>query len=160
MTYGDISLTEVNHFTKDPMKAQNTVLKKILRRNKNCEYGKKYNFADIKSFREYQDKVPLTTYADYEPYVERMLKNGENNLIFSGWNVRYCSSSGSLGKPKILPKSVKDLWTMQCIGFSASVATAAHWIKKHQNKRMPASIGPLALVLRLAVGKNLFTLFR
>ena len=154
---GDISLTEENYFTKDPMKAQNTVLKKILRRNKNCEYGKKYNFKDIKSFREYQDKVPLTTYADYEPYVDRMIKNRENNLMFSGWNVRYCSSSGSLGKPKILPKSVKDLWTMQCIGFSASVATAAHWIKKHQNKRMPASIGPLALVLtghRLEDGKR------
>ena len=64
---GDISLTEENYFTKDPMKAQNTVLKKILRRNKNCEYGKKYNFADIKSFREYQDKVPLATFEDYAP---------------------------------------------------------------------------------------------
>lgn len=144
---GDVSLIEEDHFTKIPVKAQETVLKKILRRNQNCEYGKKYNFKDIHSIREYQDKVPLSTYADYEPYVDRMIHNREKNLMFTGRNIRYCSSSGSLGKPKILPKSAKDLWTMQCIGFSASVATAARWIKKNQGKRMPASVGPLVLVL-------------
>nr|MCR5484679.1 GH3 auxin-responsive promoter family protein [Clostridiales bacterium] len=125
--------------------------------NKNCEYGKKYDFANIRSIREYQEKVPLSTYADYEGYVDRMIENKEKNLMFSGRNVRYCSSSGSVGKPKILPKSVKDLWTMQCIGFSASVATAAHYIKKTQGKKLPSQYGPLVLILtghRLKDGKQ------
>lgn len=144
---GDVSLIEINHFTKNPMKAQNSTLKKIIKRNKNCELGKKFNFNDIHSIEDFQNKVPITTYADYEPYVERMIQNKEKNLMFTGPNIRYCSSSGSVGKPKILPKSIKDLWNMQCIGFSCSVATAHHWLKKHKGIKMPSQMGPLVLVL-------------
>lgn len=144
---GDVTLAEVNHFTKDPMKAQEKVLKRILKRSKNCELGKKLNFANINSIEDYQKMVPLSTYDDYAPYVDRMINNKENNLMFTGWNVRYCSSSGSVGKPKILPKSVKDLWTMQCVGFSGTVATSAHHLKKYKNKKMPAQMGPLVLIL-------------
>ena len=46
---GDVSLFEIEHYTKDPMNAQRSTLKKILNRNKNCELGKKYNFKDIKT---------------------------------------------------------------------------------------------------------------
>ena len=96
---GDVSLAEIEHYTKDPMKAQRNTLKKILSRNKNCELGKKYNFKDIHSIEEFQEKVPITTYADYEPYVEYMLSHKGENPMFKGRNVRYCSSSGSVGKP-------------------------------------------------------------
>ncbi len=144
---GDFSLAEVEYHTKDPMKAQRSTLKKILGRNKNCEIGKKYNFRDIKTIEDYQRMVPLSTYEDYEPYVERMIHGKEKNLMFSGPNIRYCSSSGSVGKPKILPKGIKDLWNMQCIGFSCSVSTAAHYLKRVKGIKMPSQMGPLVLIL-------------
>ncbi len=144
---GDISRWEINHYTKDPLKAQKNVLKKIIRRNKNCELGKKLNLKDVHSIEEFQAKVPFTTYEDYEPYVDRMLNNGEDRLMFSGKTIRYASSSGSVGKPKILPKGVNDLWKMQCIGFSASVATAFHWLKDNYGIRMYNQVGPLAINL-------------
>lgn len=144
---GKVSLAEIEHYTKKPMKAQEATLKKILRRNKNCVLGKKYNFKDIKSIKDFQDKVPLSTYADYEPYVEKMLEGDKTKYMFSGINVRYASSSGSVGKPKILPKGVNDLWKMQCLGFSASVAVAADWIKEHKGQKLFSQIGPLALNL-------------
>lgn len=153
---GDVSLLEIEHHTKDPMKAQIKTLKKIIARNKNCELGKKYNFKDIKTIEDYQKMVPLSTYEDYEPYVERIVNNKEKNVMFSGWNSRYCSSSGSVGKPKILPKGIKDLWNMQCIGFSCTVATASHYLKKVKGVKMPPQMGPLVLILTghpLADGK-------
>ena len=100
---GDISRAQINHTTKNPLKAQKNVLKKIVRRNKNCEYGKKINLKDVHSIEDYQKIVLLSTYSDYEPYVDRMMNNGEKRLIFNGINVRYASSSGSVGKPKMLP---------------------------------------------------------
>lgn len=144
---GDVSLVSIEHHTKNPMKAQEKTLKKIISRNKNCQYGKKYDFANINSIDEYRAKVPLTTYQDYEPYVDRMIEKKEKNTMYSGINFRYCSSSGSVGKPKILPKSAKDLWNMQCIGFSCTVATASHYLKKKTGKKMPSQMGPLALIL-------------
>lgn len=143
---GDVSRWEIKHFTKDPLKAQKSVLKKIIRRNKNCELGKKLNLKDVHSIEDYQRIVPLSTYADYEPYVDRMINNGEDRIMFSGKNLHYASSSGSVGKPKILPKGANDLWKMQCIGFSVSVATAFHWMKE-RGIRMSNQVGPLALNL-------------
>ncbi|MBQ4244425.1 MAG: GH3 auxin-responsive promoter family protein [Clostridia bacterium] len=143
---GEVSRQQIIHTTKNPLKAQNNVLKKIVRRNKNCELGKKLGLKDIHSIKEYQDKVPLSTYADYEPYVDRMMNNGEKRLMFNGLNLRYASSSGSVGKPKMLPKGLNDLWKMQCIGFSVSVTTAYHHLKK-QGKRLKGQLGPLALNL-------------
>ncbi|MCQ2472077.1 MAG: GH3 auxin-responsive promoter family protein [Clostridia bacterium] len=143
---GDVSRAEIKHYTKDPLKAQKKVLKKIIRRNKNCELGKKLNLKDVKSIEDYQRIVPLSTYADYEPYVDRMINNGEDRIMFSGKNLHYASSSGSVGKPKILPKGLNDLWKMQCLGFSATIATAYHHMKE-RGIRMSNQVGPLALNL-------------
>ena len=143
---GDVSRFQIEHTTKNPLKAQEQVLKKIIRRNKNCELGKKLNLKDVHSIEDYQRIVPLSTYADYEPYVDRMLNNGEKRLMFNGINLRYASSSGSVGKPKMLPKGANDLWKMQCIGFSVSVATAFHHMRK-KGIRMCNQVGPLAVNL-------------
>ncbi len=143
---GDLSLWHINKSTKDPMKDQKKTLKRIIRKNKNCELGKKYDFKNIKTMDDYRKNVPLTTYADYEPLVDRIINNREKNVMFSGLNVRYCSSSGSVGKPKILPKGVVDLWNMQCIGFSCSTATAARHLKKN-GIRMPSQVGPIVVIL-------------
>ena len=38
------------------------LLKTIIEDNKNTEYGKKYNFSELKTIDEYKKKIPLTTY--------------------------------------------------------------------------------------------------
>ena len=143
---GDVSLLEIEHYTKDPMKAQKALLRKILCRSRSSEYGEKYDFKNIHTVDEYRRMVPLSTYADYAPYIERMMQ-GEKKLLYSGRNVRYCTSSGSVGKPKMLPKSVNDLWKMQCIGFSCSVATAAHYLRRTKDVRLPRQVGLLTMAL-------------
>ncbi len=144
--FGEASLFLVNKATQDPMKAQRKTLKRILSWNKNSELGKKLGLGEIKSIVEFQAKVPLSTYADYEPYVEYMIKNKGKNPMFTGPNIRYCSSSGSVGKPKILPKSAMDLWNMQCHGFSCTLAVTKRHLAK-LGKKMPSQMGPLVLIL-------------
>ncbi len=142
---GDLSLAQIELATRDPMRAQDRTLRRILRFNRTSELGRKYDFAHIFSINDFRRKVPLSTYEDYAPYVERMI-NGEKNLMYTGPNIRYATSSGSVGKPKVLPKGILDLWNMQCIGFSCTVATAAHDLRR-RGIRMPSQMGPLALVL-------------
>ena len=144
---GDVTLNKIERTSKNPMKAQEKLLKRILNKSKNCELGKKYNFAGINGIDDFRNKVPLTTYDDYDALVDRMIHNGEKNIMYTGYNVRYCSSSGSVGKPKVLPKSIYDIWNMQCIGFSCTVSTTAHHLKKVCGKKMPAQMGPIVLIL-------------
>lgn len=143
---GRLVYTLFNHFTTVAMETQNKILGKIMDKNKDTEYGKKYDFKDIHSLEEFQDKVPLTTYADYEPYVDRMVDGGEKNLITSYKVGRYCSSSGSVGKPKVLPKSKKDLFNMQCMGLCGPLG-CTYYHYKRLGIRMGALRGPLVMVL-------------
>lgn len=127
---GDMVFKGFEHFTSVAAETQEKTLEKIMERNKDCEYGKKYDFANIHSIREYQDKVPLATFEDYAPMIDRMVEKNESNIITSQKVIRYCSSSGSVGKPKLQPKTARDLWNMQCMGFAATPACANKWFKE------------------------------
>ena len=142
---GNIVLKGVNHFTSIPVETQEKILLQIMDENKDTEYGKKIGFKDVHSVEDFQRIVPLSTYDTYDNYVERML-NGEENLMMARKCKRYCSSSGSVGKPKVLPKSGKDLFNMQSMGFAATPACAARWFKE-RGMKFPKQIGPVAIIL-------------
>lgn len=89
--------------TKNPMAVQTKLLMELLQDNKDTEYGKKYGFADITSIEEYQERVPLTTYGDYEDYIFRMTHGGERKLICNDDPVWYNKTSGTVGVPKSIP---------------------------------------------------------
>ena len=91
--------------TKDPMKYNTELLMKILDDNKDTEYGKKYDFANIKSVEEYQEKVPITDFDSYAEYIYRMTEKGEENLITAYDIIHFAKSSGTMGNPKRIPVS-------------------------------------------------------
>lgn len=93
--------------SKTPMKYNTERLMQILDDNKDTEYGKKFGFKDIKSVKEYQEKVPITTYDDYAHYIYRMTEKGEKNLISAYEINHFAKSSGTMGNPKRIPVSTK-----------------------------------------------------
>ena len=104
--------------TKDPIVSQERVLLEYLSRNKNTEYGLKYNFAGIKTISDYQSLVPMSDCETMRPYIEKMTKGAAgvltvDNPIFFGM------TSGTTNRPKLIPvtkysrdrkKEVADLW--------------------------------------------------
>lgn len=89
--------------TKNPMKVQEALLRKLVQDNKFTEYGKKYGFESILSIEDFQSKVPITTYEDYAPYIERMVERGERDLITAYPVFFYNKTSGTSGAPKKIP---------------------------------------------------------
>ena len=142
---GSMVFTSIDHFSKIPGETQRKLLMDIIDKNKNTEYGKKIGFDQIHSLEDFQRIVPLTTYDDYADYVDRMI-DGEDNLIMAAKCHRYCSSSGSVGRPKILPKSGRDLFYMQSVGFAATPACAQRWFSK-KGVKFPKQVGTVAIVL-------------
>lgn len=142
---GYLEWLKVDYYTSRPEVIQQRVLRKIIKRNKNTEFGKKIGLGTVKSVEDFQNNMPMTDYNDYADYVERM-QNGEKNLIIKRKPVRYCSSSGSVGKPKIMPKCGADLWIMQCMGFSGTTGCAAKWFRK-KGVKFPGQKGPVAIIL-------------
>ncbi|MBQ6862970.1 MAG: GH3 auxin-responsive promoter family protein [Clostridia bacterium] len=136
----------MQHYTSCAMQTQEETLLNIMKRNKDCELGKKYGFADVKNLRDFQDKVPLSTFEDYAPLIDSMIDEGKENLITSDKIKRYCSSSGSVGKPKLQPKTAKDILNMYLMGFVGTPGCAALHFEK-QGIKLPPQMGPLLISL-------------
>lgn len=90
--------------TKDPVRHQEKLLLGYLERNKDTEYGRKYDFASIRSIEDYRSKVPLTDAEILRPYVERLAK-GENNILTSDKVTFFATTTGTTAKPKLIPET-------------------------------------------------------
>ena len=105
---GQKAFMETMEETKHPMDLQKEFLLSILQDNKDTEYGRKYGFSDIHSIEEYQAKVPVSVWADFEPYMDRMVA-GEQNVLtvypFDHFNI----TSGTSGKPKHIPYTKRHM---------------------------------------------------
>ena len=84
--------------------AQKKVLAYMLRKGAQTEYGEKFGFSGISDFKEYAQNVPMVTYDEIEPYIER-LKKGEQNLVWPSKIQNFAVSAGTTGKGKHIPLS-------------------------------------------------------
>lgn len=89
--------------SRNGRRASEKTLKRILRRNRNTEIGRRYGFGDIGSAEEYQNAVPLSSYDDYRPYIDRMINAGENGLITAGRIRHFATTTGTVGERKLIP---------------------------------------------------------
>jgi hypothetical protein len=87
---------------KDPVGTQERLLKSIMERNKDTEYGKLHHFGDVKSLADYQKYVPVVDYEDIRERMERMT-NGEQNILTAETPVLFAQTSGTTGDPKYVP---------------------------------------------------------
>lgn len=88
--------------TKAPHVTQKEYLLQVLKRNKDTEYGNKYNFANIYNEGDYQKSVPINRYQDLEPYIEKII-NGCKNVLTAEMPFMFNLTSGSSDKPKFIP---------------------------------------------------------
>lgn len=121
--------------------ANEQTLLKILKDNQNTEYGKKYDFKNIHSFEEYKKKVPLSTYDDYQPYINRMIKGKEDSLITAYKVLQYADTSGSIGVQKRIPITDKMIDIHKKYSFCRSKAIADNYFKKTYGKPVPHEFG-------------------
>ncbi|MDR2601033.1 MAG: GH3 auxin-responsive promoter family protein [Spirochaetaceae bacterium] len=84
-------------------------LRNIIEESKDTVYGKERNFDEIlkaqsveEFFEAYKKNVPLNSYEDLSPYIERH-KNGEPNVLFPGKPKMYATTSGTTKEPKWIP---------------------------------------------------------
>lgn len=100
---------QIELFLKYPHEVQEEVLFNLLQKAKSTEIGKKYHFASIESYNEFAKRVPLTTYEDNEPNIERA-RLGETNIFWPTPIKWFAKSSGTTNaKSKFIPVSQDSL---------------------------------------------------
>ena len=94
--------SKIFHSPCDIKKVQTEYLIKLMKQNANTSYGKKYGFGSIHGYEDYVKKVPLTTYADYESYINAIAE-GQKNVLTAEDIRLFELTSGSMGGKKYIP---------------------------------------------------------
>jgi hypothetical protein len=88
---------------------QHEVLKKLIERGKNTEYGRKHLLNNVNSYEDFVTNVPVNTYEELKGDIDRM-RHGEENVLWRGQVKWYAKSSGTTNdKSKFIPVSQDGL---------------------------------------------------
>jgi len=112
-------------FLKYPFGVQNELLLKLLKKAENTEFGKEHDFLSIKSYDDFCRNVPIKTYEEFFPYIQK-LRNGQENVLWPGKVKWFAKSSGTTNaESKFIPftedalndchyKAGKDMLAIYC----------------------------------------------
>jgi hypothetical protein len=96
------SLRHFNALCRDPVQAQDRLLRQILETNADTEFGRRHGFGDITSSQQFQERVPISAYEDLEPYITEEM-NGRANQLTKEPPVLFTTTSGTTGNRKYIP---------------------------------------------------------
>ena len=115
-------LKEIERYAGNADELQQQVMERLLRRAARTEWGKRYDYASIRTYEDFKNRVPIQTYEDVKPYVER-LRAGEQNLLWPTEIRWFAKSSGTTNdKSKFLPVSRESLHDTHYRGGQDAVA--------------------------------------
>ena len=87
---------------RDPARAQDALLRRILASNAGTEFSRKHALGEVATRAELRARMPITTYEDMRPWIERQM-NGETNVLSAEAPVFFAASTGTTGTPKRIP---------------------------------------------------------
>jgi len=100
---------QIELFKKYPHEVQQDVFKKLIHTARDTEWGKKYDYKRIQSIETFSQRVPINTYEDLKPTIDR-LRKGEQNLLWPEEVKWYAKSSGTTaGKSKFIPMTESSI---------------------------------------------------
>jgi hypothetical protein len=100
---------QIELFLKYPEEVQQEVLQQLLEFADETLLGQKYGFEEITSYEEFASRVPLVTYEEFEPLIERS-RRGEQNLFWPTEIRWFAKSSGTTNaRSKFIPVSAEAL---------------------------------------------------
>lgn len=125
---------EVEEFEKSierPQETQEKKLMEIIRKNRNSVFGKKYGFDDIKNVEDFRRKVPVLSYEDYLPYIERWKKHPREKILSSDSLVWWALTSGTT-REKYIPVTKMEIKMTR----KMSTLTFACYVRDPENMKI------------------------
>jgi len=102
-------MSSIDLFKIYPFEVQLETFVNLINTAADTTWGKRYNYKKIESIKQYQEAVPIGTYTELEPFVER-LRKGEKDLLWPGEIKWFAKSSGTTSsKSKFIPVTKEAL---------------------------------------------------
>ncbi len=139
---------QIELFLKYPLDVQDEVLHQLLDFSKDTMVGKQYGFQDSPKYDEFRNRVPVVTYEDIAPLIERT-RRGEQNLFWPTAIKWFAKSSGTTNaKSKFIPVSTEAL---EDCHYKSSKDLLCLYLNNNENSQLFTGKG-----LRLGGSKELY----
>lgn len=121
----------VENFLEDPLGTQQRTFQYLLEHGRNTLYGKKNDFGNISDYYEFNKKVPVISYEDLKPYLEKIIVEKEKNVLWDTPIKWFAMSSGTTeDKSKYIPVTNESLYNGNYrAGYHMLGTYAAHYPK-------------------------------
>lgn len=139
---------QIELFLKYPHEVQEELLFNLLKQAEQTVVGKRYDFSSIKNYSTFNERIPIATYEELEPFIEQTRQGAQN--VFWNSNIKYfAKSSGTTNaKSKFIPVSNEALENNH---YKASKDLLALYL--HNNEDSQLFVGKS---LRLGGSKQLY----
>ena len=119
---------QIELFMKYPSEVQNEWFENLIYNGRHTEWGKKHGYTSIKTPADFANRVPVQSYEQLKPFIDR-LKNGEQNILWPSETKWFAKSSGTTSdKSKFIPvtkealedchyKGGKDMLSLYCNNY-------------------------------------------
>ncbi len=124
---------QIELFLKYPNEVQEELLLNLINVAKHTEIGKAYDFATIKDYATFAERVPIRNYAEIQDTIERSRK-GEHNLFWPTPIKWFAKSSGTTrSKSKFIPVSQESL---EDCHYAASKDLLCMYLNNNENSQL------------------------
>ncbi|MGO4707698.1 GH3 auxin-responsive promoter family protein [Chryseobacterium sp. 2TAF14] len=119
---------KAEEFKKNAEKNQEKLLLSLVETAKKTLFGRTYDFENIKSVKDFQEKVPVADYENLKPYIEKV-KRGQRDILWIETPEYFAKTSGTTSGSKYIPIS-KEGMPFQVKGAQSALF---HYIAKRNN---------------------------
>ncbi|GCC51168.1 hypothetical protein SanaruYs_13880 [Chryseotalea sanaruensis] len=101
--------SQIERFMNNPHEVQSELLQNILLSARHTEFGQRYDFRSITNHDQFKSRVPVHSYEEFYPYIERLMR-GEQNILWPSEIRWFSKSSGTTNaRSKFIPVSPEAL---------------------------------------------------
>jgi len=101
-----------------PAEVQEAALRSLLKSAGDTEFGLAHAFRSIRTVAQYQERVPVREYADFEPLWERAVA-GARGVTWPGFCRDWVKTSGTTGGSKVIPVTTEAFASHRKGGWDA-----------------------------------------
>ena len=97
-----------NKWAAKPAETQQRVFQDLIRKAKDTQFGKDHDFANIRTYEDFKQRVPVRDYEDLRPWVEKAVA-GEKDILWPGKPLYFAKTSGTTSGAKYIPISKESI---------------------------------------------------
>ena len=117
---------------ENPIEFQNKILKSNIEFSKKTLFGEDHNFKNIKTYRDFQNSIPVRDYEDIKSYII-LSQQKQKNILWPGRIKYFAKSSGTTNISKFIPITKESLYSCH---FKAGKDMLAIYLNNNSNSKI------------------------